>query len=417
MSAIDDNPRRSGWLNACVSEFRCIGPECEESCCGGWQITMDEPALVALSTLNDPRVQALLTNHLRRFDTCSTPTQMGWLQLRPDGSCPFLEPERLCAIQARHGEDPMPLGCKVYPRVHHRIDGEVHSSLSLSCPEAARRVLCASASSARPAFEAVLEETLASLPEAATATEIFWLWQGFHEAILRARKWPMADRMVVIGSLARSLDARHDGNAAAALREVCQVLLGQVDQKKLPAAASGTIAPEALEFLLAAMNSGLGFAGQNQRFRELTARVLRGLAYRPDCRPGMDLLPRCQQLRNEVLEPVLTAHPQWMENYLCNELIRGLYPLGTPTADRHRTIEHEQTHAEDAFAGLSLQWAWIRLYWIGVAGDSAFDLEAAALCVQSLTRAVFARSAEFAALCQAWKRLMRILPLEKLLSL
>ncbi len=416
MSAIENNRRQSGWLHGCVERFRCIGPECEESCCGGWQITMDEPALVALSGLNDARVQTVLTTHLRRFDTSSKPTQMGWLGLKHDGSCPFLEPEGLCGIQARHGEDPMPLGCKVYPRVHHRIDGEVHSSLSLSCPEAARLVLCSTDESARPAPQTVLEETLASLPEAATVTEMFWSWQGFHEAILRSRQWPMADRLLLLGSLARSLDARRDGNAAAALREICRVLL---DQGKMPGAASGTIAPEPLEFLLSAMNTALGFAGGNRRFRELTARVLRGMAYQNRHQAGhqavVELLPRCQQLRDEVLEPVLTNHPQWMENYLCNELIRGLYPLGTATFDACGTAEHEQN--EDAFAGLSLQWAWIRLYWIGVAGDAVFDLEAAALCVQSLSRAVFARSAEFAVLRHAWKRLMRMVPLEKLLSL
>lgn len=410
MSAIDNNRLQSGWLNKCVEQFRCIGPECEESCCGNWQITMDEPALVALSGLKDAHVSAVLATHLRRLDDARTSTQIGWLQLRPDGRCPFLDQDSLCAIQARHGEAPMPLGCKVYPRVHHRIDGELHSALSLSCPEATRRLLSASDESFQPGFESLLTETLASLPAAATWAETFWSWLSVHTAILRRRRWPMADRMFHMGYLAQSLDARHDGNAAAALRECCQVLL---DQANKPVVESRAIAAEPLEFLLSAMNSALGFAGENQRFRELTSCVLRGLAYWP----GVDPLPRCQQLRDEALEPLLADHPQWMENYLCNELVRRLYPLGASKLDQHPLDQDSRSLAVDEFARLSLEWAWIRLYWIGMSGDCSLDLETATLCVQSLSRAVFARRSHFDALCRAWRRLMSILPLENLLSL
>ena len=423
MSSIDANGLQTDWLSDCVEQFRCIGPACEESCCGGWQITMDEPTLVVLRGLPDPEVRDVLAASVREFPaqgagaqnagTQRTGTQIGWIELRRDGSCPFLNAEQWCLLQARHGEAAMPLGCRVYPRVHHRIDGRRHSALSLSCPEAARRVLAAevaadansgSAEGFAPTA-AVLAEAAAGLPQRATRRVIFWPLLRVHQALVRDRSLPMAARMLRMGQLAQILDAQPDGNAAAGLRAFC-LAADRVGRDAIEAGMdSGEVAAEPLEFLLAAMDRALGFAAHNQRFRALTAKVLRGLQYQP----GADLRPRCQRLRAEKLEPVLAAHPEWMENLLCNELLRRLYPLGMGNGS--------DGCAMDEFARLSLEWAWVRLYLIGVCGDGPLELAQAAECVQSLTRAVFARTEEFGALCRAWREQMQRVPLARLLCL
>ncbi len=428
MSSIDAAGLQSDWLSDCVEQFRCIGPACEEICCGGWQITMDEPTLVVLRGLQDPEVKDVLAASVRRFPVQragaqGAGTQFGWIELKRDGSCPFLNAEQWCSLQARHGEAAMPLGCRVYPRVHHRIDGRLHSALSLSCPEAARRLLAAGVapdanSDPTEGFARmpdVLAETAARLPQTATRTEIFWPLLRVHQALVRDRSQSMAARMLRVGQLAQRLDAQPDGNAAAALRGFCLTAAETAGRNGTDAGIDAGIhgdevAAEPLEFLLAAMDRALGFAGSNQRFRALTAKVLRGLRYQPGC----DLRATCQRLRAEKLEPVLATHPQWMENILCNELLRRLYPLSLAHGPDGSS---KDASAMDAFAQWSLEWVWVRLYLIGACGDGPLELAQAADCVQSLTRAVFARTEEFGRLCRAWREQMQRVPLERLLSL
>ena len=426
MSSIDVDRLQTEWLSDCVEQFRCIGPACEESCCGNWQITLDEPTLVVLRGLHDPAVEDALATHVRQFPVDGagvqrTRTQIGWIELNQDGSCPFLNTEQWCSLQANHGESAMPLGCRVYPRVHHRIDGRMHSALSLSCPEAARQVLAtgatpdgkSGASEGYPESADVLAKTAARLPLTATRTQIFWPLLRVHQALVRDRSQTMAARMLCLGQLAQILDAQPDGNAAAALRGFCLKVVERAGRNQtLCGIDAEEVAAEPLEFLLAAMDSALGFAGSNQRFRALTAKVLRGLQYQPGC----DLRSVCQRIRTDKLEPVLAAHPHWMENLLCNELLRRLYPLDLANEDGSDGSKKKNT-AMDAFARLSLEWAWVRLYLIGFSGDSSLELMQASDCVQSVTRAVFSRTNEFGRLCQAWREQMLRVPLVRLLSL
>lgn len=56
------------------------------------------------------------------------------LNHRPDGSCVFLDENRLCRIHAKHGETAKPLACRVYPYAIHPAGKGVTVSLRYSCP-------------------------------------------------------------------------------------------------------------------------------------------------------------------------------------------------------------------------------------------------------------------------------------------
>jgi lysine-N-methylase len=55
--------------------------------------------------------------------------------------CPFLATDRLCGVQKEFGSEYLSATCAIYPRVLNSVDGELETSLYLSCPEAARLVL------------------------------------------------------------------------------------------------------------------------------------------------------------------------------------------------------------------------------------------------------------------------------------
>ena len=118
--------------------FRCIGSECEDTCCRGWEVPIDKPTYEKYKST--PGLQPVL-QQLVLITSNPTDSHHAHIQLTPSFTCPFLAADRLCSIQKKHGEDYLSVACSTYPRVTRRIDGLMEKALLLSCPEAARLVL------------------------------------------------------------------------------------------------------------------------------------------------------------------------------------------------------------------------------------------------------------------------------------
>ncbi len=137
-------------------DFRCIGGDCEDSCChSGWAIYVDQEHLIQLRRLL-PRTSPP-PNESRPASEDSLPavdevltllpkkerSERAYAQLRlsPDGSCRLLGAGGLCRLHARFGEDVLPDTCATYPRQLSRVGHRLELAGALSCPEVARRAL------------------------------------------------------------------------------------------------------------------------------------------------------------------------------------------------------------------------------------------------------------------------------------
>lgn len=111
--------------------FRCIGGACQDTCCRGWRIGIDQR-----SYRKYRRISGAFGMRLRR--SMDHKNRVFHLKGR---DCPFLNREGLCDIYRELGEDMLCHTCRTYPR--HREDyGELQEMmLSLSCPEAAGLIL------------------------------------------------------------------------------------------------------------------------------------------------------------------------------------------------------------------------------------------------------------------------------------
>lgn len=63
------------------------------------------------------------------------------LAMRPDGSCPFHDADRLCAIQKELGVEAMPWICRVFPRNEEHAGDVLARSGSLACVAVARALV------------------------------------------------------------------------------------------------------------------------------------------------------------------------------------------------------------------------------------------------------------------------------------
>jgi lysine-N-methylase len=133
---------------AYAEKFRCIGPACEDICCQGWSVPIDQAAYEKYQQLPASPLRTLIDANILRMPesgaTSAEDVKPGiFAKIRMDSSnqCPMLTEERLCRIQVELGEALLSYSCATYPRVVHSVGGMEEKPLTLSCPEAARLVL------------------------------------------------------------------------------------------------------------------------------------------------------------------------------------------------------------------------------------------------------------------------------------
>ena len=113
-------------------KFRCLAGECPDTCCIGWEITVDRETEKTYQKLRKGKSE--MAERLRR----SVRRRL----IIPDGDrCPFLAGDGLCDLCREYGEAAMTRTCRRYPR-HVEDFGDIHEvELLCSCPEAARLIL------------------------------------------------------------------------------------------------------------------------------------------------------------------------------------------------------------------------------------------------------------------------------------
>ena len=123
-----------------MQDFRCIASECEETCCAGWYIAIDEETYKKYKKVKAPEMKKRLEKELvvkkgQVGGSCAAKIKL------KNNRCAFLAKDNLCDIYTQLGESYLSETCKVYPRNTNQIGEQVELSLALSCPEAARQIL------------------------------------------------------------------------------------------------------------------------------------------------------------------------------------------------------------------------------------------------------------------------------------
>ncbi len=121
------------------NKFQCLGSECIDSCCQGWNIDVDHNSHLKLHDLSrkyGEKIEKFLTK-----STDPTHDKFSYINIKKNGSCPFLDKNKLCGIQKKYGENYLPETCKNFPRRKVNFDTIQIKTLSLACPEVARLCL------------------------------------------------------------------------------------------------------------------------------------------------------------------------------------------------------------------------------------------------------------------------------------
>ncbi|MCB1744319.1 MAG: flagellin lysine-N-methylase [Gammaproteobacteria bacterium] len=228
---------------ACVGprymlEFQCIGAACEDTCCRGWIISIDQKTHKRMKKAMDgsKAARARFREAIQRNrDPQAKAAEYAFLKLNAAGRCHFLREDGLCGVHAEHGESLLSLTCKTYPRRLTRFGNRVEMSASLSCPEAARRCLLSPGANELVSLESLLvagrEMVFANHipnPNASTATRYRDVVRELSLALLDSAGFPLESRLFFVCFLAHRMAALGDapGDAQRVI-EIVELLSGR----------------------------------------------------------------------------------------------------------------------------------------------------------------------------------------------
>jgi lysine-N-methylase len=374
-----------------VANFRCIGHECEDSCCEGWDILLDKATYDKYQTVPAGHLRALLDNSLALNSENSSDSIYARITLNSSHSCPFFSEERLCKIQKEHGEDYLSATCSIYPRVLNKVDGVLEKSLYLSCPEAARVVLLE-----KDLMQAGKNGTFSNFRDnqfSIVDTEnpqdekkpyrYFWQIREFSLSLLQNRKYPLWQRLFLLGTFCEQLEkiaVEDEQNIPVLLKEYRDVIAEGSYLQALNGIDKHL--PQQLDIVIRLADQRVGAAANRDRFVECFQSFIEGIQYTPDSTHERDLQHYLEAYTVYYL-PFMQEHEYILENYLTNYVFKSLFPFGRPAS-----VHHEQRSILTEYFLMLTQYALIKGMLIGMAGkyQTAFGTEHIITLIQSFSK-------------------------------
>jgi lysine-N-methylase len=323
--------------------FRCIGAACEDTCCSGWIVHIDQATYRKYQSCSDPTIGPAL-HTLVTINEGSTKDD-DYAKVTLNGVvCPFLS-EGLCSIQARLGEEYLSNMCATYPRIVNRVDDVLQRSLDLSCPEAARLAL-------------LNPNPIEFAGGDSDAPEVDF--PGLREArrraisLLQDRSYPIATRLLMLGNLT----AEGSPDPGAQVEILSDLLVVRLNGDPCP-----------------------------RRFLECYQEFINGLQWTAESTMH-EVGVRYAEAYSRYYAPFMSRHGHILENFLVSYVHRTLFPLGTPESNERLRNARAPSPVAAQYMLLAAHFAIVKGLLIGMAAfhQSALDTGHVVKLIQSCSK-------------------------------
>jgi lysine-N-methylase len=340
-----------------AQRFRCIGPACEDTCCQGWKIPIDETALDRYQGLPDSPLKSQIVAAIApaprpSFSPASspgsasdpdTPATIGAagpqpiLRLKDDGHCALLTSERLCSIHEQLGEEFLPAVCASYPRIQRQLGPVTETALALSCPEAARVVLLGPSLLSpwllsSSLFDSAQSPQPVSSDAGSNAPAYYAEIRSTILALIGARNLQMWQRLFLVCLLCHRLDSIEAGRLRADNPDYLATFrTGANSGALVPQMESMPFDPQAqLDAVLRLAGLMLHRSRVTPRFAECVAAFTSGIGNGPSANLAT-LTAAYTTAYRQWFAPFERRHPHIFENYLINLVALQRFPFGRPS--------------------------------------------------------------------------------------
>lgn len=348
-------------------EFRCIGGICEDNCCVGWDVEIDQKTYREYQKEKDQELSVLFRRSIHKNPSCYNPNiDYAIVTLAAQNRCPFLNEQQLCKIQARLGHDRLSNVCAAYPRYANEVDGILEYSINVSCPEAARLILTDR--------RGILFETAEEARDSRTIINMtvntaeypgnlmgkhFTELREFTITLLQDRKYPLRDRLLMLGRCFEELQKPIHKNDSTRLQALLKEYYEKAGYEKFQLDRSAAVKNQETPSQFRVLNELIDRMDRvtsidSKRFIKSAQEFSKGIGISKRSDPETES-KAYETAYVQYYKPFMEQHEHLLENYLVNYVFGSLFPAA------------ESKNLSDAYLLLVMRFALIQYYLVGIA--------------------------------------------------
>ncbi|MDP4179495.1 MAG: flagellin lysine-N-methylase [Bacillota bacterium] len=358
--------RRAILVPQYLKEFRCIGSACEDSCCVGWRVDIDNETFRKYQKVKDEELTDLFSKYMHRNRaTNHTDANYAKIKLMDESRCPFLNESSLCKIQIKRGPEYLSDVCTTYPRITNIVNDILEKCATMSCPEAARIALlnpkemefdeCDEPVTARNIVRTQINTN--ELKFNNRPHKYLWEIRIFTITVLQDRKYRLSDRLIILGLFYQKLQEYLEEKRVDDIPILIGTYVDNLEKEAFGESLSGIPAKYHIQMeLLKEIADKRHEMGINSaRYMECFAEFMNGIQYNSEATMDENGA-RYREAWENFYEPYMKDHEYILENYLVNYVFKSLFPFD------------EEAEVFDAYMMMVIHYALIKMNLIGIAG-------------------------------------------------
>lgn len=226
---------------AYYDEFHCIGPECKDSCCKSWSITLTKREYLNYKKMDcSPELKSIIDTAFTRLRIDDS--RYAVMRLKENGDCPFLGEDCLCKIQKEKGAEALTFICSIFPRTICKVGNEAYIySCNITCSHVIELLINHPEGLALgeeeykgndpfiekgPGFGKIIKDDWNGYP-------YFWAIKGAQIDILQNRNFTIPERMLILGFFSQKANEYIKDNKGEKISELANILLDNEMCKKI----------------------------------------------------------------------------------------------------------------------------------------------------------------------------------------
>lgn len=380
-----------------VSKFTCISSDCEDTCCSGWRVAIDETSYKKYQNLINNGEAKQFSGKITRDIAQQVKGAFAEVVLQ-DNRCPFLTDEKLCHIQKTHGESYLSVTCSIFPRNYNMVNGQLELSLDFSCPHAARLALLDplpmrfSLTNVQddPRINRIPTLSLSDTKYPNRMYPYFNEVRAFVIALLQNGNYDFENRLIILGRFCDDLNRMTDPSEEEVLQLVHEYtdLLDTFGFREF--FASIPTQPAAmLKTLMILIEYRLKTGVAGKRFLECIDQFKQGLRYTSEMPDGV-IADNYQEMQSKYYDNYMQQHGHIFENYFVNYVFKTIFPFGPQTRIHGEEIFTVNKTVFTEYMLLALHYSMIKNILVGMAGyfKEQFDEQQVLKLIQSFDKSI-----------------------------
>ncbi|WP_338852397.1 flagellin lysine-N-methylase [Clostridium perfringens] len=342
-----------------LKEFKCIGGECEDSCCIGWDVDIDKFTFQQYESVSDSDMKNILESNLIKNKKCQfDEIDFAKVKLGENKRCPFLKCDNYCVIHSNLGEEYLSNVCTSFPRVTNKIDGIYEMSLAVACPEAARILLLKKEGIEFSESDENLGKHIVSSEVNTKLSEESYLLVEFLKEIretsikiMKNRKFSLDERFYILGEFINDLEDEYEYNCHNTLSFIKEYDIDTVKDSYEENSMNYIIQVDFFKKLLTMLRVEKDI--DSDRFKEYSNEVKIGLNLDEEnylAKNAQMYIKAFEEYEKEFIE----ENSYIFENYIVNFIYSNLFPF----------CERESIF--DSYIMLLIRYTFMRFYLVGM---------------------------------------------------